>query len=327
MKKGEKPTLELSWWKKGKPITLKNTDLNEALAKYENAVQAVIKSKTGKNYSEAFDSIEGVGRAAKLVIQACNPQIHAETISCLQLYPSLLKFKKEEYQKKYKAGVSRASGLIDDVKDKIDKMEDRLGDAAHEWTMRMQSFEQTKKFAIEGMAALYLAIQELKERGTVKNIGEAKKNLTIKKFVDQISESKKKLDEFGVDVQKAAKGVVDILPVVKDLKGKLAGLLSDEVINDLDDAKKIITRLDRYLNTTLDTIHFARESLVKLPDTSILDLNDKTKLAVLNEKVSIDFLKELEEYAALQQKGIPQERQLRKGGELSHQLEALEKML
>lgn len=101
MKKGEAPQLDCAWWKKCKPVTLKNGDLEAALAAYEHAMDAWDKKQSDENHIARIRSLEAVNGAARSVIKACNRMLHNDTITCLEKFPKLISDKKEALGEQY----------------------------------------------------------------------------------------------------------------------------------------------------------------------------------------------------------------------------------
>jgi tetratricopeptide (TPR) repeat protein len=165
MKKGENPQLDLAWWKKGKPITLKNGELDAALAKYEKAMEEWDKKQPDENHIARIRSLEEVNGAAKSVIKACNKKLHDETITCLEKFPKLINDKKaalnEQYDQLRTMQQAEFSKILEKMTKTAETTEETFYDIYDDLTKKQSNIQQVGDYGLGGIDALSLLIDEL----------------------------------------------------------------------------------------------------------------------------------------------------------------------
>ena len=288
MKKGESPQLDLSWWKKGKPITLKNTELDTALAQYEKAMDEWDKQHTDEQHIARIQALEGVNSAAKAVIKVCNKKVNKETIECLERFPKLISDKKsglnEQYAQFNLLMKKQFEKTLDTMAKTLESVETAFYDVYDPIAKKQMNLTQIGDYGLGGIDALSLLIDELIKKGqTGDTIGDFKDNKNVQKFVAEIQDASQRLQKTGDEMKPLRARVPQILKLLHVVDGELVAIIKDDFVKRHPKLGKEFNGMrDRVKELEAEIENYDGEA----PKLDFLEMNDRTAVADLKQKTT-----------------------------------------
>lgn len=299
MKKGEAPQLDCAWWKKCKPVTLKNGDLEAALAAYEHAMDAWDKKQSDENHIARIRSLEAVNGAARSVIKACNRMLHNDTITCLEKFPKLISDKKEALGEQYTQlrtmQAKEFSKILTKMTDKAAVVEETFYGVYDDLIKKQTNLQQVGDYGLGGIDSLSLLIDDLVKDGHQDGaIGAFRDNKNVVKFLDEIDKSSQLLGRISKEMVPLFAKVPQLAKLIALVKREIDDLQKEDYVQTHPKLANGFTGLRNWL-TLLDSE--LDQFGGKPPELSHLQLTDTMKVEELKDKTSRLLRADLKEWS------------------------------